>query len=350
MVPSTAGQSILAYPSCECDGGSATLTILPTIDCNNATSFAGNIGYPVQQPINFGTDTGSVVISCNAASIPDRFMMIYNGQVAADSGYRGSTNFQIGGIKRNDFTASLSQSADPLTGQIYPFANSAHDSDGYPTVTSPGNTSITFDKNISNVTYKREDFSLPNDKFIFCCFNNNYKYNPLIFNSWMNILRNSSDSVLWLYITNNFASENILFEAEKKGISRDRIFFAKNLKSKNHLRRLQLGDLFLDTFPYNAHTSASDALRMQVPLVTLSGRTFASRVAGSILSQLNLSELITNQIKEYEDLAIKLCNDKSKYLSVKKKISKNVKSTSLFNPESYTKDLEKIYFDLIKYN
>ena len=205
-------------------------------------------------------------------------------------------------------------------------------------------------KKIADNAYKREDFSLPNDKFIFCCFNNNYKYNPLIFNSWMNILKNSINSVLWLYVSNDLASENILFEAENKGISRDRIFFANNLKSKNHLRRLQLGDLFLDTYPYNAHTSASDALRMQVPLVTLSGKTFASRVAGSILSQLNLSELITNNIEEYEDLAIKLCNDKLKYLSVKKKISKNVKSTSLFNSESYTKDLEKIYFDLVKYN
>lgn len=203
-------------------------------------------------------------------------------------------------------------------------------------------------KKISNIAYKREDFSLPDGKFIFCCFNNNYKYNPLIFNAWMNILRKSDNSVLWLYVTNNLASENILIEAEKKGISRDRIFFANNLKSKNHLRRLQLGNLFLDTYPYNAHTSASDALRMQVPLVTLSGKTFASRVAGSILNQLNLSELIATHIEEYEDLAIELCNNKSKYIDIKKKISKNIKTTSLFNSESYTKDLEKIYLDLVK--
>ena len=123
MVPSTSGQSVLSYPSCECGGDDATLTILPTIDCNSSTAFSGNVGYPVQQPINFGTDTGSVVIACGAFSVPDRFIMIYNGQVAADSGYRGSTTYDIGGSNRNAFTSSLSQSSDPITGQLYPFTN-----------------------------------------------------------------------------------------------------------------------------------------------------------------------------------------------------------------------------------
>ena len=189
---------------------------------------------------------------------------------------------------------------------------------------------------------KKEDFHLPEDKFIYCCFNAHYKINKEIFTSWMRILNETSKSVLWLYCTNEKARKNLLEQAKINNIDKKRIIFAENVKIKKHLSRLKLADVFLDTFPYNAHTTASDAIRMNLPLVTLSGESFASRVAGSILSSVGLEELISNNYKEYEEKAINLYNQPHELIRVKTKIETEKKNI-LFNPKKFTKNLENLY-------
>jgi predicted O-linked N-acetylglucosamine transferase (SPINDLY family) len=202
-------------------------------------------------------------------------------------------------------------------------------------------------RKISNKTFSKSDFLLPDNKFIFCSFNNNYKYNMEIFDSWMNILKQTKDSVLWIYVTNSFAQDNILKEAIKRKIPEHRMIFAKNLKSKDHLKRLKLADLFLDTSPVNAHTTASDALRMGLPLITICGNSFASRVAGSLLNQFDLTELITTNRNDYEKLAIRLYNDKKYYLDIRNKIKNKKINNPLFDSEKYTRQLEKVFGDIL---
>ena len=197
-------------------------------------------------------------------------------------------------------------------------------------------------RKISNEKLKKEDFHLPEDKFIYCCFNAHYKINKEIFTSWMRILSETSKSVLWLYCTNEIARKNILEQAAINNIEKKRIIFAENVKIKDHLSRLKLADVFLDTFPYSAHTTASDAIRMNLPLVTLSGESFASRVAGSILSSIGLEELISNNYEEYEEKAINLYNQPHELIRVKTKIE-NEKKNILFNPKKFTKNLENLY-------
>ena len=139
----------------------------------------------------------------------------------------------------------------------------------------------------------------------------------------MNILRKVKKSVLWIYAYNEPARQNLKLEAKKRGVDPKRIIFAEKVSIlEDHLQRITLADIFLDTFPYNAHTSASDSIRMGLPLITMKGNSFASRVAASILSSINMSGLITDNINDYENLAIELGNNKYKlnfYLYLQKK-------------------------------
>tara|TARA_Y100000746_G_C15026326_1_gene253419 strand:- start:27 stop:494 length:468 start_codon:yes stop_codon:yes gene_type:complete len=140
---------------------------------------------------------------------------------------------------------------------------------------------------------------------------------------------------------------NILNEAEKRNIDKNRIIFAESMDREFHLKRYELADLFLDSFPYNAHTTSSDAIRMGVPILTLKGKSFASRVSASILNQVNMNELVTNSIEEFQEKAIALGNDKNKLKEIKETIKKNVPHSKLFDSLTFTKDLEKIYQQLI---
>ena len=194
------------------------------------------------------------------------------------------------------------------------------------------------------------DFKLPEDNLIFCSFNSNHKINPFIFNTWMNILKKVEKSILWIYANNEIAQQNLKQEAKKRGIDHNRIIFAEKVSISDHLKRMKLADIFLDTFPYNAHTSASDSIRMGLPVITLQGNSFASRVASSILSSINMPELITTKIDDYENLAIKLGNDKSYLNDIKNKIKTNIKKNPLFNSMKFTKDLESIYKKLLNKN
>ena len=139
-------------------------------------------------------------------------------------------------------------------------------------------------RKISNNLVKKENFDLPEDKFVFCCFNSHQKINPTIFDAWIYILKKTENSVLWLLKDNNFSQNNLKLLIEKNGIDPSRLIFDENLKIEDHLQRIKFADLFLDTFPYNAHTTCSDALRVGIPVLTLKGNSFASRVAASLLN------------------------------------------------------------------
>ena len=201
---------------------------------------------------------------------------------------------------------------------------------------------------VSNEKISRQDFGLPENKIVFCNFNSSYKITPTTFNIWTNIMKKIPDSVLWLMDSEgNSTSENIWKEAEKRSIDRNRIIFTKHMNRKDHLNRLKLVDIFLDTFPYNAHTTSSDAIRMGIPIVTLKGKSFASRVTASILNQVDMSQLVADNIEKFELKAIELATNKEKLREIKEKIKKSIKVSKLFDSLTFVKDLEKIYQKII---
>ena len=157
----------------------------------------------------------------------------------------------------------------------------------------------------------------------------------------MDILKEVKDSVLWLYSENEFAKNNLVKEADKHGVKKDRIIFASRMPKAEHLARHRCADLFLDCFTVNAHTTAIDALYAGLPLVTKAGNDIMSRASASILTSCDMQELITDSEKDFKKLAIKLANDKKKLESINKKLSKNVKNSALFNNKKYVKDFEE---------
>ena len=198
-------------------------------------------------------------------------------------------------------------------------------------------------KKISEKNFSKKELGLPLKGFIFGCFNQHQKITPEIFDIWINILKQNDDCSIWLLENNKISEKNLKLTLSSKGIDPDRLIFAKLLPLEEHLERLKFVDLFLDTFPYNAHTTASDALRMGVPVLTYQGKSFASRVASSLLNAVNLQELITKSYQEYEKMAIKIMN-KPEYLNdLKIKLKKNKLESNLFNSDIYTKNIEKIY-------
>jgi predicted O-linked N-acetylglucosamine transferase (SPINDLY family) len=197
---------------------------------------------------------------------------------------------------------------------------------------------------------KRSDYSLPEDVIVFCSFNNNYKYTPEMFATWMRILKRVPNSVLWLLADNEWAKENLLAVAKKAGIKKDRLIFAPRVAPADYLARYQLADLFLDTYPFNGGTTANDALFMGLPLLTLSGRTFASRMAGSLLSNLGLSELITTDCNEYEKKAVMLANNQSELRRIREKLQENKEKSIVFDMERLTRDMETILLAALQSN
>ena len=198
-------------------------------------------------------------------------------------------------------------------------------------------------REISDKNFSRKDLGLPDDVFVFACFNNNYKITPSVFDSWMRILSAVHGSVLWLIADNPDAKNNLIKEAVIRGISSSRLIFAERLALPEHLARHRQADLFLDTLPYNAHTTCSDALWAGLPVLTLKGRTFPGRVAASLLTAVGLSELITSTSEEYESLAIELALNSKKLSAIKEKLANNRLNTPLFDSKLFTKNLEAIY-------
>tara|TARA_Y100001970_G_scaffold197024_1_gene239632 strand:+ start:1632 stop:3716 length:2085 start_codon:yes stop_codon:yes gene_type:complete len=195
----------------------------------------------------------------------------------------------------------------------------------------------------------RKEFGIPEESFVFCCFNQSYKILPQIFDIWMKILKRVDGSVLWLSQTNKTSKKNLLKEAATRDIKSNRIIFSSRLQIvEEYLDRFRLADLFLDTFPYTAHSICSDSLKSGLPVLTLKGETFASRVSSSFLKVLELEELVVNSIKEYEDRAVELANDLSKLKNVKNKLDINKNKSPLFDTKLFTKHIEQAYIEIYK--
>ncbi len=198
-------------------------------------------------------------------------------------------------------------------------------------------------RRISQNAPARRDVGLPEKSFVFCCFNNNFKIMPEMFAIWMRLLGTIEASVLWLLEDNAAASRNLWREAAARGMAPERLIFAQRANLDAHLARHRLADLFLDTLPYNAHTSASDALWAGLPVVTCLGETFAGRVAASLLRAVDLPELVTESLVDYETLSVRLARDPAKLSALKAKLAHNRVACSLFDTACFTRNLEAAY-------
>lgn len=189
---------------------------------------------------------------------------------------------------------------------------------------------------------------LPESGFIFACFNNSYKITPEIFDIWMNLLKEIPNSVLWLSRPSAWAIENLQSEAKSRGVESSRLIFASRTPGrKEHLSRLRLADLFLDTPNYNAHATAADALWAGLPLLTLIGETFAGRVAASQLNALGLNQLIVDSEQKYFDKAVELASQPELLKNIRMELESNRSTSPLFDTKQYVKDLESIYLGLL---
>jgi protein O-GlcNAc transferase len=189
----------------------------------------------------------------------------------------------------------------------------------------------------------RAEHGLPDDAFVFCSFNQTFKIIPQVFDIWMNILKDRPASVLWLLECNSVAKENLQREAAARGVAAGRLIFAPRVPTADHLARHQLADLFLDTLPYNAHTTASDALWMGLPLLTCTGQNFASRVAGSLLHALGMDDLITSNLDDYQQKALQLSADTNLLAAIKQRLLQSRDCAPLFDTARFTQDLEHCY-------
>ncbi len=194
----------------------------------------------------------------------------------------------------------------------------------------------------------RQEMGLPDDAFVFCCFNNNYKIQPSTFDVWMRLLAQIKGSVLWLLEDNRLAAENLRKEARLRGIDPHRLVFAARCPLDEHLARHSLADLFLDTLPYNAHTTASDALWAGLPVLTCAGRTFPARVAASLLHALDLDEMVTSTQNAYEALAIELATNSEMLRAIRSKLERNRLKAPLFNGRLFAGHIEEAYTTAIE--
>ena len=199
-------------------------------------------------------------------------------------------------------------------------------------------------RSISDAVFTRAQLGLPPHGFVFCCFNNSYKITPEMFDDWMWILGQVPGSVLWLADPGVLAKANLRREAEQRGIASDRLVFAGRMAAlPDHLARLRLADLFLDTLPYNAHVTATDALWAGLPVLTRIGDAFAGRVAASFLNAIGLPELIVPSSQDYRKRAVELAMHRDNLGALKHKLTANRLTTPLFDIERYTRHLEVAY-------
>lgn len=201
---------------------------------------------------------------------------------------------------------------------------------------------------ISSTNYTRIELGLPETGFVFCCFNSIYKVNPAVFDGWVRIMNRVPGSVMFMLGANEISMENLHKEAEKRGLRRHRIVFGKHIQLSEHLSRYKVANLFLDTQPFNAGTTASDALWAELPVITRTGETFASRMAASLLIALELPELVTSSQQDYEDLAVELASNTEKYDRIMSKLKKNRLTTRLFDTKRFTKNIEASYAEVFE--
>ena len=191
----------------------------------------------------------------------------------------------------------------------------------------------------------RAQYGLPDDAFVFCCFAQSVKISPEIFDCWMRLLHDVPASVLWLAEDNRWASDNLKRAAQTRGVAPERLVIAPRSPFAQYLARYRVADLALDTFPYTSHSTASDALWGGCPLVALCGDTFAARVSGSILMHAGLPELITFSLDDYARLALQLATDAGRLVETRARVAA-ARSSSLFDAESFTRDLERVYLEI----
>ena len=199
---------------------------------------------------------------------------------------------------------------------------------------------------LSAISYQRKDFGIPENAFVFCAFHTSYKIEPEVFKVWVSILKKVPKSVLWLLWQNKTQVKNLKSAAKKMGVNINRLIFSPSQPKLNHLARIKLADLSLDTRIVNGHTTTTDCLFAGVPVITILGNHFASRVSASMLKAIGLPELITKNLKEYEDLAIKLATNPKKLQTITYKLQTNLRTHPLFDTKKYTGNLEKIFIDL----
>jgi protein O-GlcNAc transferase len=198
-------------------------------------------------------------------------------------------------------------------------------------------------KTVSTQVFTRAELGLPAHGFVYCCFNNNHKIMPSVFGSWMRILQRAPGSVLWLLEDHPDVRLHLQQQAEAAGLDPQRLVFAPRMEMALHLSRHRAADLFLDTLPYNAHTTASDALWAGLPVLTMMGQSFPARVAASLLTAVGLPELITRSTQAYEDLAVQLASEPDQLAAFKARLASQGRSSSLFNTPQLCRDLESIY-------
>ena len=199
-------------------------------------------------------------------------------------------------------------------------------------------------RSVSGLTTARSEHGLLENAIVLCSFNSSNKITPTMFGVWMRILRVVPDSILWIYVQNDQAAFNLQKEAVSLGVDSNRLVFARRLPNLNdHLARYCLVDLFLDTFPYNAHSTAADALWMGCPVLTLAGQTFASRVAGSLLREVEFEELVTNSLEEYESKGIALARDASMLTKLRTQLERSRSKFQLTRNQQYARLIERAF-------
>ena len=198
-------------------------------------------------------------------------------------------------------------------------------------------------RTIASKTFSREELGLPRTDFVFCCFNNSYKITPASFDGWMRLLKQVDGSVLWLLRDNPTAVRNLRREAAARDVNAERLVFADRMPVADHLARHRAADLFVDTFPCNAHTTASDALWAGLPVLTLMGESFAGRVAASLLKAIGLPELIATSQEQYEALAVELATNSERLGRIRRKLERNRLTTPLFDTGMFTNHIEAAY-------
>lgn len=189
----------------------------------------------------------------------------------------------------------------------------------------------------------RSEYGLPEDAFIFVCFNNSYKFNPAVFDAWMRILKRAEQSVLWLLLDSEAARDRLRGRARMRGVDPKRLHFVARAPWETHLRRLSVADLFLDTWPYNAHTTAADALWAGVPVLTKRGRAFAGRVAASLLTAVGAPDLIADDLRAYERRAVELASDPKTCAALRAHLATARATAPLFDSARFAGDLEAAY-------
>lgn len=202
-------------------------------------------------------------------------------------------------------------------------------------------------KIISERVFTRSELGLPEKGFVFCCFNNNYKITPDVFDIWMRLLNQVEGSVLWLLESNSGARSNLEKNAEARGVAKDRLVFAPWMGLSEHLARHRQADLFLDTFYYNAHTTASDALWASLPVLTRLGDAFAGRVAASLLHAVGLPEMVMPDAQAYEQMALQLATHPQQLQEIREKLAENRLGSPLFDTLRFTRNLERAYIQIM---